>query len=290
MRTILLAPAAAGIAALVISCAETGQDRVSIPLRVAGTDVSAGITAAGDVRVVLTRADLAFGALYLCSSLQAGELCDTARLEWLESVVIDAINDEPADAGALIGVTGPVRSWMFDLGLSSQLTHAEPVVLDAARELGGVSLVLEGEASLSGMLVPFHAAIPVQQVDETELGVPVIRKSTSERFSHDVSVAEMGLVVRFDPAPWVRGVDFRRFVEDGSCTSGGPDLLCAGSVEQLCAKDGSVRSSRDCDALGQVCLAGQGCADQLDIEPETAAFRSLRNALVSGERPTFEWQ
>lgn len=289
MRTNHLAFAVAVSCALLAACAETGQDRVSIPLQVAGTDVSAGMTAVGGVSITLTRADLAFGPLYLCSGYQAGELCDTARLEWLKSVVIDATDEAPADAGTLVGVTGPVRSWMFDLGLSSQLTQSEPVVLDAARELGGVSLILEGEGNVNGMLVPFHAAVPVQQSAETELGVPVIRKSTSEVFSHDVSLDDTGLVIRFDPAPWVEGVDFRTFVEDGACAVGGPETVCAGSLEQSCDSDGSVSSSRDCTAMAQVCLAGQGCADALEMKSESSAFRSVRNAVVVGERPAFEW-
>jgi hypothetical protein len=279
----------ASLSHFLLACAETGQERTSVPLLLAGTDVSAGITAVGDVPVTLVRADLAFGPLYLCSGFQAGDLCDTARLEWLDSAVIDTTRAEPIEVGALVGVTGPVRSWMFDLGLSSQLTQPEPVVLDAAQELGGASVVLEGSADVNGVVVPFHAAVPVQQVDETELGVPVIRKSTSDTFSHDVSPNDEGLVIRFNPALWIEGVDFRTFVSTATCT-GENRIVCAGFVEQTCNIDGGVASSRDCAALEQACWGGQGCSEQLEIEPESAAFRSIRNAVVSGERPAFEWQ
>lgn len=274
---------------LVCSCAETGQDRVAIPLFVTGTEMSEPILTAGDVPVTLERADLAFGPLYLCAGSQAGHLCDTARLEWLESVVVDVIDPTPQRAGDLVGVTGSVRSWMYDLGISSQLTRGEPFVLEAAHELGGVSLVLSGRADVNGIELPFSAAVPIQQEEQTEIGVPVVRRSASDIFAHDVKIDEPGLGIRFDPEPWVRGIDFRAYIEDASCTAGGPEHVCAGLLEQTCDADGTVASSRDCGALGQACLVRIGCAEQLILEPGSQAFRSVRNALVSGERPAFEW-
>jgi hypothetical protein len=178
---------------------------------------------------------------------------------------------------------------MFDLGLSSQLTEREPVVLDAARQLGGVSLLLEGRAELSGVWIPFSAAVPVQQSGETELGVPVLRSGESDAFSHEVTRHDAGLVVRFDPRPWLAGVELRAFAGDTSCAPSSAGVACSGSVEQQCSDDGSVTSMRDCQTLEMVCLAERGCADRLEIAADTQAFRSIRNALTSGKRPSFEW-
>jgi hypothetical protein len=241
------------LAVLHFGCAETGQNRARVALFVAGTDVSAPVAAVGDVFVTIDRADLAFGPLYLCAGASAGDLCDTARLEWLETVVVDTMAPEPATAGALVGITGPVQSWMYDLGISSQLTRSTPFTLAAATELGGSSFVLEGRAAVGGIELPFSASVPIQQTDDTELGVPVVRKSTSESFFREVGTGESGLVVRFDPGAWVRNIDFRPY------------------------------------ALGQDCLPSQDCAERLEIESDTEAFRSLRNAIVSGGRPSFEW-
>lgn len=269
-------------------CIDTGQDRTEVPLFVAGTDVSAPITAAADVSVSIDRAQLAFGPLYLCAGATAGDLCETARVEWLGTVVVDLTVAEPAAAGALSGVTGPVRSWMYDLGISSQLVRPDPFVLGAAEALGDTSFVLEGRATVDGIEIPFTAAVPIQQTDDTELGVPVVRKSSSERFSREIGDDESGLLVRFDVAPWVEGLNFRAYVTNETCAEDSPAVVCDGVIERSCT-GGAEASSRDCSERGEVCLAGQGCTDQLTIEKDSEAYRSLRNALVSGVRPTFTW-
>ena len=276
------------VAVFAFGCAETGQDRTTVPLFVAGTDLSEPIIAAGDVPLTIDRADLAFGPLYLCAGATAGDLCETARFEWLETVVVDTTVAEAMRAGELSGITGTVQSWMYDLGISSQLTRSEPYILEAAAELGGVSFVLEGRALVDGIELPFAATVSVQQTDDTELGVPVVRKSTSESFFRDVGVDEQGLVVRFNPAQWVRGLDFRPYITNEVCLEGGADIVCDGTLERTC--DGGVElSNRDCGALGQVCLSGSGCREQLTIEDNGEAYRSLRNALLIGGRPSFEW-
>jgi hypothetical protein len=199
--------------------------------------------------VTLERADLAFGPLYLCAGTTAGDLCDTARIEWLGSVVVNALAPSPERAGNLTGVTGAVRSWMYDLGISSQLSRSEPFVLDAAAALGDTSLLLRGRADIAGVEMSFDASVRIEQADDTELGVPVVRKSTSETFRHEVSGHEQGLTVRFDPATWVHGLDF-----------------------------------------GSYCGPAGDCPEHVTLEPDTEAFRSLRNALVSAGRPVFEWE
>ena len=230
------------------ACVDTAQDQVVVPLSVAGTD-SSGLVAAGNIPVTLDRADLAFGPLYLCSGPTAGDLCDVARLEWLDSVVVDATDPAPTQAGELEGLSGVVLSWMYDLGISSQLTRTEPFVLEAAETLGGVSLVISGQAEVDGTPVGFSASVAAQQTNDTEIGVPIVRRSLSEVFNRDVTPDEPGLLIRFDPQPWLAGVDFRA-LRDTSCGMG------------------------PCEVT---------------IEDETEAFRSIRNALVSGTRPTFEW-
>jgi hypothetical protein len=270
-------------------CADTGQEQVQVPLFVAGSDVSEPLIAAGNVLVTIERADLAFGPLYLCAGATAGDLCDTARLEWLGTTIVDTTNANPKRAGELRGVTGAVRSWMYDLAISSQLTRSQPFVLDAARDLGNASFVLAGRANVDGVEIPFSASVPVQQTDATEFGVPVVRKSTSDAFFRDVTPREPGLVLRFDPGPWLRGIDFRPYVAHDACASGGPTVACAGATESTCDDTGVELSSRDCGELGQVCLPGRGCAKELAFAADSEAFRSLRNALVSGARPTFTW-
>jgi hypothetical protein len=104
-----------------------------------------------------------------------------------------------------------------------------------------------------------------------------------------VSGAEQALQVRFDPAAWLAGVDLRSYVQFATCAPAQEGVLCDGLVEWTCDA-GGANSSRDCSALGQVCIAGQGCADHAVIQPGSEAARALRNALTSGTRPTFTWR
>jgi hypothetical protein len=279
---------ALALVALAVGCAETGQDRLEVPLYVAGADVSQPLVAAGNVPVMLDRADLAFGPLYLCAGNTAGDACDTALLEWLDTIVVDTTSPEPARAGALSGVSGSVRSWMYDLGISSQLTRAEPFVLEAATQLGGASFVVDGRADAGGVDLPFSASISVQRNGNLAPGIPVVQKRATDRFFRVVGANETGLVVRFDPTAWISGIDFRPFLKDERCSPGGPLLVCLGSVETTCSGDGTEMSSRDCSDLGQRCISGRGCAEALTLAPDTEAFRALQNALVN-EPPAFEW-
>jgi hypothetical protein len=234
------------------ACSDTGGNDVTAPLYVAGTDVSEPFIATGEVPVVLERADLAFGPFYLCAGVRAGKLCETARLEWLGSVLVPATSPEARRAGNLTGVSGTVRSFMYDLGITSLLTTTEPVVLPAAEELGGVSLIVEGSADVDGVVLPFRADVRVAQESETEIGVPVVLGSTEDILGHEVTEQERGLLVEFDPRAWVRGVDFRALAQSASCAPPMAAVRC-------------------------------------QVGAETQAFRSLHNAVVSGERPRFEW-
>lgn len=235
-------------------CGDVGQSQAEVPVYVSGTELASPIAAVGEVMLAIDRAELAFGPLYLCAGAQAGELCDAARLEWLGSVRIDLKDHEPRRAGTLSGTTGRVRSWMYDLGISSQLTHSDPFILDAARELGGASLVVEGRASQGGSEVPFVVGVIVQQGADVERGVPVVRKGTGDAFNHDVTGSEPGLWVRFDASAWLSKLDLRAELADSACV-----------------------------ALGD-------CSEPLRLAPDGVAYRGLHNAVVSGRRPELTWE
>ena len=285
-RTCVFAFVLAGAAT---SCVDTGQDQASIPIRLAGASVADPVDGANGWTIELNEAELAFGPLYLCSGYQAGSLCQTARMEWLESAVINTLDPEPHDAGLLDGVTGPVRSWMYDLGITSLLTQQRPEVLFAAEALGGNSVRIEGVARKGPHAIPFPNEIPIQQEEATQIGVSVVRKSGSDRFEHDVRGDEVALTVRFNPGPWVRDIDFETLVENGTCAAGGPTLACAGTTELTCSATGTVDAERDCTASGLACLRGIGCIDRAHFLPESQGYRAVKSALVAGARPTFEW-
>jgi hypothetical protein len=250
LRGVLMVAFACALA----GCADAGQSQAEVPLYVSGSELAGPIAAVGDVVLTIDRAELAFGPLYLCAGAQAGELCDAARLEWLDSVRIDLTEPEPKRAGTLSGTTGRVRSWMYDLGISSQLTHNEPFVLDAARELGGASLVVEGRANRGGVEAPFVVQVVVQQGADVERGVPVVRKGTGDVFNHDVTGSEPGLWVRFDASAWLARLDLRSELADSACA-----------------------------------LAAN-CREPLRFASDGVAYRGLHHAVVSGRRPELHWE
>jgi hypothetical protein len=249
-RSALALPFACALA----GCGDVGQSKAEVPLYVSGSELAGPVAALGDVMLTIDRAELAFGPLYLCAGAQAGELCDTARLEWLGSVRIDLTEPQPRRAGTLSGATGHVRSWMYDLGISSQLTQHDSFLLDAAQELGGASLVVEGRASQGSAEVPFVAKVVVQQGADVERGVPVVRKGTRDVFDHDVTGAEPGLWVRFDASTWLAKLDLRSELADSACV-----------------------------AVGD-------CSEPLRLATDGVAYRGLHNAVVSGRRPTLSWE
>jgi hypothetical protein len=249
-RSALALPLACALA----GCGDVGQRQAEVPLYVSGTELARPVVAVGDVMLTIDRAELAFGPLYLCAGAQAGELCDTARLEWLGSVRIDLKEPEPRRAGTLSGTTGRVRSWMYDLGISSQLSQDESFVLDAAQELGDASLVVEGRASEGSAELPFVVRVVVQQGADVERGVPVVRKGTGDVFDHDVTGAEPGLWVRFDASAWLSKLDLR-----------------AELTESACATEAD-------------------CSEPLRLAPDDVAYRALHNAVVSGRRPELNWE
>jgi hypothetical protein len=117
----------------------------------------------------------------------------------------------------------------------------------------------------------------------------VIRKGTEDRFSHEVDGEESDLTVRFDPSLWVSKLDLRPFIASETCDESNALVVCQGQTELSCAEDGSSVASRDCVAIGQVCLANQGCSDELILDSNTEAYRSLAIALTTAGRPHFTW-
>jgi hypothetical protein len=192
---------------LCAGCIDTSQRPIDLPLRLVGTAPTDPLFV-GDWTVTLTEARLAFGPLYLCAGVQAGTLCETARAEWLGSAVVDTLSETEIEAGRLRGVSGPVRSYMYDLGITSLLTQQSPLVLDAAAALGGSSLVLRGTAIRGTDTVRFGIDLPVHQEAGTEIGVSVVRKSGSDPFSYELTGGESGLTLRFDARAWVSQIDF----------------------------------------------------------------------------------
>lgn len=283
---VLSATIVVGVGALLVGCTVSSQDRVEIELKVRGTTPVDVITTEG-ATIRLDDARLAFGPLTLCPGRQAGDLCETARLEWRESIVVDVLSERVQRAGFLDGVTGAARSWMYDLGITSLLTQKENIELDAARELGGHSLVLAGSATVDGVTVPFSIDLRAERQGEEGRGVALVRKGSTDAFELDVTDETSELLVSFDASSWVKQLPNASFVESKGCAVG-VSVACDGQVESSCDEAGDVEATRDCASLGLICAPGVGCASEVVLSPSSLASQKVLQALVAGQRPTFE--
>src|SRR5690606_9169614 len=173
------------------------------------------------------------------------------RAEWLDATVVDALSTRARRVGQLIGNRGEVRSWMYDLGYVSLLSTAEPFETQAARELGGLSVLVTGCASQGARRVCFEIGTQVVQSSEAEQGVPVVRVSGDK-----AAVAQFGdisrLTLSFDPQQWLATVDFEQLITEAGC-----DTSCE-----------------------QVIIAAT----------DAQATRALRSAVENTARPTLEWR
>lgn len=201
---------------LLAGCGEAPQSEHSLDLVARAVEPGVLILTDG-TEITLTRAELAFGPLYLCPGPTAGQACAVARLEWLGSAVVDLRDGGEQPLGELTGVTGAVHSWMFDYGITSLLTEKAPFVSPAAEELGERSLVVEGTALVNGSAIAFSLAVRVAQGAEVEQGVQVVRSSASDGFDDEVTLDTEELRVEFDVGPWLLALSGSDFCPENTC-------------------------------------------------------------------------
>lgn len=199
---------------VVIGCSDDDVTVRDIELRVAGSRASA-IAGRDGWTIELETARVAFGPLTLCPGRSAGEFCETARGEWVDAVVVDALEPRAKRAGYVVGTAGPVLSFMYDYGIVSLLTRNTPYITDAARELDGNSIALRGCATKLGQEVCFTSSAPVAQTNQTERGVPVVRVGGLRGLTDLTQISR--LTVTFDPASWVSTIDFDAVAQEFEC-------------------------------------------------------------------------
>jgi len=183
---------------LTVACGDTGGERVSVPLFASGT--APRELTIGDARVVLTRAELAFGPAYFCASATASaELCAVAIAELREPVRVSALDPSAQAVGVLAATTGTVHSAIYDLGLSWLLTAAEARASAAAPE--GHSALLEGSIAKAGRTLRFRAGIDASPSKRGELAV------NTQRTTHELTGDGDRLTLVVDANGWVDRLD-----------------------------------------------------------------------------------
>jgi len=275
-----------------VACVDVGQESVHVPLSIAFASPGEPFEVRSGYRVTLESARMVFGPLYLCASSTAGEACERARVEWTGSALVNALDPQPQAVAMLSGIEGQVRSWMYDLGLPSLLTTQQPLVTDAAREIDGASLQLVGfaDSADASVRLPFHFEVAVKQTDATEKGISVIRKGIGDAtLDYDIRRPEPSLTLHFDAKAWFASLDFSTYRRNDTCVKGGALVVCTGNIEQRCSADGIASSQIDCAQRSQICAPEVGCVSKLTAAEDSQAWRAIRNDVVAGARPRFEW-
>ena len=236
------------VLSLTSSCVDTGSASAAADLYLQGTRPGA-LQARDGWELELQRAELAFGPLTLCPGTTPGELCETARAEWVGTALVDALDEDAKRVGQLVGSRGPVGSWMYDLGIVSLLSRSEAFESDAARALGGYSALLAACATKDEREVCFEVGVRVVQSSEAEQGIPVVRVS-GDRSHPDFGRAKR-LTLRFDPAAWTTTIDIERLMAEAKCEA--------------------------------------SCAEMVSVSDDSQTARALRSALENVVRPDVEW-
>jgi hypothetical protein len=181
-------------------CVDRGRIRVSIPVHGAGTGTRTFDV--GDANIVLDDARIAWGPAYFCTTPFADvDLCPTALAEVRSAATVDALDATPQMIGELDGITGTVRSAMFDYGITWLLPAAAAQVDPGAVD-GSHSAHFAGSATRSGVTRRFVIdvdMIPRSSGVSAAHGVPTM---------HVIASSSEALVVRFDPTAIFAGADF----------------------------------------------------------------------------------
>jgi hypothetical protein len=186
-------------AAMLAACIETPQHRIQYP----AVAVPSGerTLAAGDWTINVSRAELAFGPAYFCASASGSStLCATAVAELTSVARIDALAGGPIPLGRIDGVTGPIRSVSYDLGIL--WLDTQPQATAAAEAPSGHSAVIEGEASKGEAKLPFIVVLDVAPQYQGQHAI-----ATSPAVG-DVESDSYQLEVRVDPVRWLAQIDF----------------------------------------------------------------------------------
>lgn len=209
--------------ALLGGCVETGRSYVAIPLHGAG--VADEPFAAGEWTVDLERAELGFGPLWLCTTEAASpEHCETAVLELTETVTIDALDPEVRMLATTHGITGTVRSAMWDYGIS--WLPAAPRARPNDGAPGGHSARFAGAATHSdGRSFTFTCDLDLPPIMQGAILVPGQRVE-----AHAIGGSDDALVVRVDPRAWWRRVDLERLAARAEA-AGGSVALAPGDAD-----------------------------------------------------------
>lgn len=218
--------------ALAAACGSTGPTVFELPLRAHGAAPAA--IQAGDWTVTLTRAELAFGPLYLCATAAASaDLCEAAVAEFTAVAPVDALDPADQELGDLAVLPGEIRSAMFDYGVTWLPTESRPTAHDGAP--GGRSARFAGTAVLGDISLEFTADLDLDPLRRGTRAVEGLRLAPHRPDAGD------RLDLDFEVAAWWAGVDFDALAALGPgpldldvlADQGGPDSPAAAALDAV---------------------------------------------------------
>ncbi len=183
-----------GLLLTLLGCGVASQYEVTLPL----VFVPSSQSASRDSGYEFDEFKMVFGPLVFCAADRPGETCDEARLEWRDAKVLDLLATERTHIGLLEGYTGLIRSYMYDLGLTSVMTSSEPRAHAAIEELNGSSVVFRGTFYESEHALPFEFNSPLSRSPELPLGVSLVHSAIGQLGQHDLSVGSKTVELRAD--------------------------------------------------------------------------------------------
>ncbi len=184
---------------MVASCGDTGQEHVELPLTATGV-AAHPVDLGGGATITLSRADVAFGPMYVCASETGrAELCEVALGEFLGTVPVRALDPSPQALGQLDATTSNVRSGLFDYGLSWLLTQSGARANPGAIE--GHSAILEGVLTRGAQSLRFSATLDAKATMSGDLAV----NGQQTRFT--ITGSQNALNMAADPHAWVGNLD-----------------------------------------------------------------------------------
>jgi len=188
----------------VLSCGDSGGTRYEIPATAYGTQARAVEIDGAILR--LTRAEIAFGPLYLCATESAeSELCGTALAELLSTRLVDGLAKDAQRLGTIEATSGTIRSGFFDYGITWGLTQQAPRPNPGAMQH---SARLEGEIELDdGSSYTFHAEVDINPLSPGDAAVNGLKTR------HELSRNTQSLSVTFDPSAWLTRVKLEKLLE-----------------------------------------------------------------------------
>jgi len=193
----------------------TGEALIEYSLYAQGSSQSASFISTDGWNITLSQARLIVGPLLLCSHVPTFSKsgsdslteCGKVMGDFDGATLFDALSDQEQLLGTLTGISGQINSIFYDHGYLWLPTQGEAQLLND--DLEGNSVSIAGSATKDASSFDFVFSLPLLPIKkglQTVMGVGVDFEGTTDT---------QRMVIRGDPAYWLRNVRFGPLYEMG---------------------------------------------------------------------------